>query len=274
MPGVRASVFYSIIVYCVMYTCRGDSLTVQKGNVCATAWMDRKVVTVMATTSQPTTGTVLRHQKDGSRIPVPCPQSIIDYNMFMGGVDRGDQVRGYYSCRTKCRKFYKYIFHFLFDVAITNSFILQKHFCQDSRHKNILDFRLQLAKELIGEYCSRRRPGRGAGVIRSLPLRHFPTTIPLDTTTKLAKHKRERCAHCRDSRVDSSWYCPECQVWLCHTGDKTVFFCGTLDICERYIYMYYHVRSAMLFTCLNVIFINIASSSIFLYASRSPRYSL
>ena len=33
--------------------------------------------------------------KDGSRIPVPCPQSIIDYSMFMGGVhvDRGDQVR-------------------------------------------------------------------------------------------------------------------------------------------------------------------------------------
>ena len=28
----------------------------------------------------------------------------------MGGVDRGDQVRGYYSCRTKCRKFYKFIF--------------------------------------------------------------------------------------------------------------------------------------------------------------------
>ena len=43
--------------------------------------------------------------------------SMVDYNTFMGGVDRGDQVRGYYSCRTKCRKFYKYTFHFLLDVA-------------------------------------------------------------------------------------------------------------------------------------------------------------
>ena len=91
---------------------RGDFLTVQKGNVCASSWMDRKVVTVMSTTSQPDGGSVLRQQKDGTRIPVPCPLSIIDYNNFMGGVDRGDQVRGYYSCRTKCRKFYKYIFHF------------------------------------------------------------------------------------------------------------------------------------------------------------------
>ena len=108
---------------------RGDFLTVQKGNVCTNSWMDRKVVTVMSTTSQPEGGSVLRRQKDGTRIPVPCPLSIIDYNNFMGGVDRGDQVQGYYSCRTKCRKFYKYIFHFLLDVVITNAYILQKGYC-------------------------------------------------------------------------------------------------------------------------------------------------
>ena len=60
--------------------------------MCATSWMDKKVVTMMSTEIQPTTGTVLRRQKDGSRILVPCPQSIIEYNSFMGGVDRGDQI--------------------------------------------------------------------------------------------------------------------------------------------------------------------------------------
>ena len=143
--------------------------------------------------------------------------------MFMGGVDRGDQARCYYTCRTKCRKFYKYIFHFLLDVSIANAFILQKHYCRDSPNKTILEFRLQLAKELIEDYCSRRRPGRGAGVIRSLPLRHFPV-IPVDDPTQKAKHKRGRCAHCLDKkkiRVDSSWYCPEYNVWLCHTGEKS-----------------------------------------------------
>lgn len=96
--------------------CRG---AVQKGDFCASLWQDRKAVTVMSTGIQPDTGTVLRRQKDGSRISVPCPQSIISYNEHMGGVDRGDQIRGYYSCRTKCRKNYKYIFHFLFGVATT-----------------------------------------------------------------------------------------------------------------------------------------------------------
>ena len=84
----------------------------------------------------------------------------------MGGVDRGDQVRGYYSCRTKCRKFYKYIFHFLPDIAITNAFILQKGYCSSAPFKAIKEFRLQLASELIGDYCSRRRAGRGSGVVR------------------------------------------------------------------------------------------------------------
>ena len=36
---------------------------------------------MLSTTTQPTaTGTVLRRQKDGSRIPVPCPEAIISYN--------------------------------------------------------------------------------------------------------------------------------------------------------------------------------------------------
>ena len=183
--------------------------------------MDRKVVTVMSTNGQPETGSVTRRQKDGSRISVPCPISVVDYNKFMGGVDRGDQIRGYYSCRTKCRKFYKYIFYFLLDVAITNAYILQKDF-SDTSPSNIKEFRLQLASELIGDYCSRRKPGRSGGVVRSLSLRHFPTTIPDSGLDKKAKHKRGRCCRCsqRKRTVLSTWYCPECQVWLCHTGDQ------------------------------------------------------
>ena len=84
----------------------------QKGPVVGSAWKDNKILTVLWTTSQPAaTGTVLRRQQDGTRVSVT----------FMGGVDRGDQLRGYYLCRTKSRKFYKYIFYFLFDVAITNA---------------------------------------------------------------------------------------------------------------------------------------------------------
>ena len=133
---------------------------------------------MLSTTSQPVaTGTVLRRKKDGSRVPVECPDSIILYNKYMGGVDRGDQLRGYYCRRPKSSKFYKYLFYFLFDVAITNAFILYyKHFHSHpskSLH-TVKEFRLQLAKELIGTYCSRRVPGRCGGRTRTLQLQHFP----------------------------------------------------------------------------------------------------
>ena len=53
--------------------------------------------------SDPTsnTNTVKRTQKDGTKISVPCPKVIKDYNINMGGVDYNNQLRGYYSLRLK-----------------------------------------------------------------------------------------------------------------------------------------------------------------------------
>ena len=110
----------------------------------------------MGTNTQPSaTGTVKRKQKDGTRIAVPCPEVVMSYNHNMGAVDRGDQLRGYYHCRTKSRKYYKYIYHFLFEVGTTNGYILYKNFHPSPMYKTLKQFRLQLARQLIGDYCSR-----------------------------------------------------------------------------------------------------------------------
>ena len=82
---------------------------------------------MMYTNSDPQSVTsILRQQSDGSKEEVECPLALKSYNKYMGGVDRGDQLRGYYRCKVKSRKFYKYIFYFLIDVAITNAFILHQ----------------------------------------------------------------------------------------------------------------------------------------------------
>ena len=191
-------------------------MTVQEGKVVTSAWLDRKMVMVMSTNSQPSMGTVLRRKADGSRQPFPCPQAIISYNQHMGGVDRGDQLRGYCKCRVKSRKFYKYIFYFLLDVAVTNAFVLHQgwspHPQPHSAVKTIKTFCLQLVHELIREYCSRRRADRVESSVVPLPLCHYPVKIPPANPNQ---RKRGRCAHCDSvchKRTDTQWFCRECDV--------------------------------------------------------------
>ena len=67
---------------------------------------------------------------------------------YMGGVDHGDQLRGYYHVRLKNRKYYKYIFLFLFDVSITNSYVLFKEaHPQCSLGKHVINYRIELAHD-------------------------------------------------------------------------------------------------------------------------------
>ena len=144
---------------------RGESMFRQSNFLTATVWKDKKPVHIISTLSQPgEVGSVLRKEKDGSRVTVSCPTSILTYTKHMRGVDRGDQLRKYYSVRLKCNKNYKYVFGFLFDVCITNAFILSKlctHPEPTTRDEGRLKaFRAQLAKALIGEYNSRQRAGR------------------------------------------------------------------------------------------------------------------
>ena len=60
---------------------------------------------------------------------------------------------GYHRVRLKCPKYYKYIFWFIFDLMVMNSFILCQHFT-DLPYISVKEFWVALAKELIGSYAS------------------------------------------------------------------------------------------------------------------------
>lgn len=189
-------------------------MTVQAGHIAASGWMDNKLVTVMYTGFDPAKiTTVQRRQRDGSKKSVTCPVATASYNKYMGGVDRGDQLRGYYSTKIKCRKFYKYIVNFLVGVALSNSFIVHRH-CHPNQKLSLKHFHELVATQLIGNYCTRKKPGRITYPVRSLGLLHFPQKKIASAT------KRGRCVLCQEQhhRVDTSWYCGDCGVWLCHRG--------------------------------------------------------
>ena len=67
-----------------------------------------------------------------------------------------DQLRGYYAIGTKSRKWWRYLFWFCVDVSIVNAFILERKAINHCSRTQ-LDFRVELAKDLIGEFSSRGR---------------------------------------------------------------------------------------------------------------------
>ena len=189
-------------------------------------------------TSPESVVTVQRRQPDGTTKEVECPKAVAIYNQYMNGVDKGDQLRKYYHVRLKCMKYYKYIFWFLFDVSITNAYILSSFvpttLVSVSAH-TLKKFRLSLATQLIGNYCSRKRAGRPR---HSTATPHLPPPLPpaddggpqLQQRPRLQLHfpshtQSKRCVYCASYRTpsrrkESVWYCKDCpgQPTLCLTG--------------------------------------------------------
>ena len=138
---------------------RGDAEIVRRDGVVALLWHDNQVVSLLSTNARPQQQDLVRHREhDGRRVDVPCPAAMALYNAYMGGVDRNDQLRQYYHVRLKCQKMYRYLFWFIFEVATANAHILSTHYSGAVR-KPLKEFRLELAKGLVGDYSSKKLPG-------------------------------------------------------------------------------------------------------------------
>ncbi|KAJ8316067.1 hypothetical protein KUTeg_006285 [Tegillarca granosa] len=96
----------------------------QKGNLIATAWKDKKLVTYLRPCSDPTmVRTEQRRLKDGSVKDLPATSVSEFYNKYMFGVDIADQKEMQYSTYRKAKKWYKYWFWFCFDMAVVKSLV-------------------------------------------------------------------------------------------------------------------------------------------------------
>ena len=182
-----------------------------------------------------------------------CTDVVVLYNKYMVGVDKGDQLRQYYCVKARCQKPYKYMFWFLFDVAVTNSFILSL-FTPTTiplTHQHLKTFRLQPAEQLVGTYNSCKCLGRPC----SRPIHHPPSlpSITPSQSTRTALHlpshveKRRWCMYCSQFRTSSKrsdviWYCKECpgQPALCLTGNEDGSDCFSLVACTYHVTLYFH----------------------------------
>lgn len=173
---------------------------------------------------------VKRTNKEGKRDIVPCPESVKDYNAYMGGVDHFDQLHATYNISWKSRRWWIKIFYYCIDSCIVNSYILYKETLKqcspNTKPLTQLKYRSLLATELIGSYCGKQKRGPMPQVGRGRKRNHpdgRPSIPNATRLTNVGNHLPEkgptfrRCAHCSTSKKQkrSRTLCVQCNVALC-----------------------------------------------------------
>jgi len=139
---------------------RGYFDYLSNGLLFAVTWFDRKYVFFLPTTHRAETSTpcAIQHcNQDGLRVDVPCPSLLPDYQQFMRGVDRGDQLVGYYKIG-RSWKWWKQCFLYLIECSLLNAYILDGIAFPGDRQKrgwsksDFLSFRLKVAEQLLFGY--------------------------------------------------------------------------------------------------------------------------
>lgn len=101
------------------------------GSILAMVWFDKRPLYLLSTIHKPTASvqpTVKRKQLDGARVDVNCPPCLPDYQKFMRGVDRGDQMIGYYYLGRRSRKWWKRVFSHIVECSVLNACVFV--FCE------------------------------------------------------------------------------------------------------------------------------------------------
>ncbi|XP_055622963.1 piggyBac transposable element-derived protein 4-like isoform X2 [Toxorhynchites rutilus septentrionalis] len=203
-----------------------------KKNVAFIMWQDVKMVTLLTTAFHPLTekATCERTQHDGTTKTLPCPKAIVEYINRMGGVDRFDQKRKSYEVGRKSKKWWMRIFYFCINLAITNAHLL---YSSNSRIRNPmlqLQFRLKLARDLVGDYTCRKRslqaepkyatkkPKMSSNYQKErVPDNLRLTDVGSHQLEQLPEYRRCRLCSTKTRNKRSKIQCTKCKVTLCAT---------------------------------------------------------
>lgn len=130
---------------------RGESIQMQSSDtsLTATVWKDSALVSNLSTCHGPTynkrdsklTRKIRTEEGTVESKEFSCPPCIVDFNKFMGGVDRHDHLRSSYTLQRASSKWWHYFMWFATDVALINAYILYRESHPKCAHKK---FQLQV----------------------------------------------------------------------------------------------------------------------------------
>ena len=186
----------------------------KKEEIVLCLYEDKKLVKMISNfyTSEMTTKT---NRKKEERVD-PYPLVIANYQKNMGGVDLFDQMLTYYHYPHRFIKWWKYLFIYLMEVALYNSFIIYTKL-QGQRGEikiKYLDFRLELILKLT-RFDERPRLEEEIIGLKGRSLSHYPMRTGIS----------KRCVYCTSVGIDSksTYQCNKCNVQLHTKGKKDCF---------------------------------------------------
>ena len=154
----------------------------------------------------------------------------------MGCVDLLDQKTAVYRLDRKSSggRYYLRLFFDLMDMCMVNSHIVYKE-CYPTGME-LLDFKVLVAKSLIGSYNSRQRIAQLTCVSRRSFL---PADVPLHLPIILSTRGKCRYCYVSGTENETSFQCNTCGVYLCLVaGRNSKLFCS---ISHRHVGVLYIV---------------------------------
>ncbi|KAL0830037.1 hypothetical protein ABMA28_003495 [Loxostege sticticalis] len=176
--------------------------------VCVTNYRDKRTVLMIST--EHNSDFVPHTNKRGQSILKP--KVVHEYNKYMKGVDRKDQMLSYYSCYNKSTRWYKKIIIHVMQVMMLNAYMMYNN---QQRQANLdtsdfYDFRVNVVRQLVNadrqtyKQTSNPRNSRGVSSI------HWPVNLPKNNK---GITKRKDCRFCLEThkiRKAASFFCPHC----------------------------------------------------------------
>jgi len=201
----------------------GDSLFIREGNVIATHWKDKRDVYVISSIH----GNECIELQKRNETTISKPKMILEYNTYMGGVDKCDQYLSYYSIGRKTIKWWKRVFFRVFEICVVNSIVVYFSKNPNFQKKKNSHKLFREAYELVQPLLDRRADG-------DVNLSSGRLSVSDDKRLK-GKHfaesrhpKRGRCVKCSSDKnvrgfpkdTKTSNFCQKCDAFICKTCFK------------------------------------------------------
>lgn len=201
--------------------------------ICVVKWFDNRCVQLVSSFVgvEPMTTVKRWNSAAKSRVDVPCPAVVTEYNRHMGGVDLMDMLIELYRTPFKTRRWYLKIVMHIVDMCIVNGWLLyRRHATQkdvaESEQLTLVAFRSRVAGGLLQRDMTPKRAGRPS--LEKPKIKQPRIDRPVDDVRydctghwPVYVQKRGRCKFCKDgfSRV----MCEKCELHLCLTAKSYCF---------------------------------------------------